>query len=246
MLFLSKAKVANNYFDFKQFRVNQSHAAMKVTTEGCILGAWTAALGLSPKRILDIGSGTGLLSLMLAQQCTDAKIDAVELDQNAAVDARQNFELSPWLDRLNLIQKPIQEFVPQREYDLIISNPPFYKSSLKSPSYSINHARHDDTLSQIDLVNVVLECLSDSGTCAVLYPEREMNQFISLGHERGLFLNRRLNIYNHNQSSVFRVIGLFSTIVKTEIIEEKLLIRNSKNEYTRDFTNLLKEYYLHL
>jgi tRNA1Val (adenine37-N6)-methyltransferase len=169
----------------------------------------------------------------------------VEIDENAVVDARRNFEASSWSGRLQLIHSPIQDLNHRQKYDLIISNPPFFNHSLKSEVSSINKARHDDTLSQDELLQVLVRHLSEDGNCSILYPEREMNAFVSLGKKYGLYLNKRLTIYNQGQSSVFRVIGLFSKVEKPCIIEE-LYIRNSSKDYTPEFINLLKKYYLYL
>ncbi|MEM8894752.1 MAG: methyltransferase [Bacteroidota bacterium] len=138
----------NTYFDFKQFRVDQGQSGMKVTTEGCILGAW--ARFNQPKRILDIGTGTGLLSLMLAQRYPTGIIDAVELDEKAAQQAKQNFRKSPWSSKLTAHHCCIKDFeaVNGRCYDLIICNPPFFKNDLKSTNSQKAKAIHNDNLSQ--------------------------------------------------------------------------------------------------
>lgn len=235
----------NTYFQFKQFRIDQSHSGMKVTTEGCILGGWVASQNLRPKRILDIGTGTGLLALMLAQRFPDAQIDAVEVDLRAYEEATTNFDASIWSDRINSFHTSIQYFEFTERYDLIISNPPFFKNSLQTEHQHVNLARHDDFLSQQDLVHIIDEMLAPEGSAFILYPEREMNLFLHEANTQGLQNNRRLTIYNHDKSPVFRVIAEISK--KSEDHSEKILrIRQLDNEYTPEFVRLLKPYYLHL
>ena len=138
--------MANQYFQFKQFTVQQDACAMKVTTDACLFGAWVAnrinGLDLKGKHFLDIGTGTGLLSLMVAQQ-TDASIDAVEIETAAANQAQENFEQSPWNNKLFLHNSSIQTFIPQHKYDFIFTNPPFFFNDLKSKNHARNIALHD-------------------------------------------------------------------------------------------------------
>ena len=163
----------NTFFQFKQFRIDQGQTAMKVTTEGCLFGAWVASQVQNAKSVLDIGSGTGLLSLMLAQKLQDAQIHGVELNEDAAPQADQNFKESPWGERLFIHQQKIQEFQDTQKFDLIISNPPFFKQSLNSPDANVNLARHDDSMSQQDLIKAIKLNLNQEGLAFILYPERE-------------------------------------------------------------------------
>lgn len=237
--------MANTYFQFKEFRIDQAQSGMKVTTEGCILGGYTASLAVAPKGILDIGTGTGLLTLMLAQQFLNAKLDAVEIDDLAAQEASMNFKNSPWNERLSLHQKGIQNFDKKKTYDLIISNPPFYQNSMRPIGQSQNMAKHEESLTQQELISAVTQLLDEHGLAVILYPEREMQTLIIQAQEAELFLNRRLTIFNHDKFPVFRVIGVFSK-VPSSLIEEKLYIRNPNSAYTTGFVDLLKSYYLHL
>ncbi len=150
MWYLSKSKkVPQDYFEFKQFVIHQGDCAMKVTTEGCLFGALVE--GANPKRILDIGAGTGLLSLMLAQKYPSAKIHAVELDQKAHIQAQANFAKSPWAENLQIHVGRIQDFHPREKFDLIVCNPPFFKNSLHSNDKSKNLAIHDAVFEPIRL-----------------------------------------------------------------------------------------------
>lgn len=235
----------NTYFQFKQFKIDQGSTAMKVTTEGCILGAWVALKANSPKRILDIGAGTGLLSLMIAQEQEEAQIDAVELNEAAAMQAEANFSASPWAGRLRLHHTGVQAYDPAKKYDLIVSNPPFFNQSLASPKASINQARHDETLSQSDLVDAIGRHLAEEGRAFVLYPQREFDKFRELAHQRGLYLVRELSIFNSPGSKRFRVIGEYGR-EEAALKKAVLNIRDITREYTADFVALLKGYYLGL
>ena len=235
----------NTYFQFKQFKIDQGQTAMKVTTDGCILGAWVAMKASTPKRILDIGAGTGLLSLMIAQEHTDAHIDAVELNQQAAQQAQENFENSPWADQLHLIQQKAQQLEEDELYDLIVSNPPFFKESLASPTASINQARHDQTLSQSDLAEVIDQHLGEEGSAFVLYPPREAMTFREVAADSGMYAQSELTVFNSPGSLPFRTIISYGR--KQATLEKSVLvIKNPSKDYTADFVELLKRYYLYL
>jgi tRNA1Val (adenine37-N6)-methyltransferase len=232
----------NTYFQFKQFKIDQDNCAMKVSTEACLFGAWVDVK--NARNILDIGAGTGLLSLMIAQRAL-ANIHAVEVDQGAADQAADNFNLSPWSDRLELSQNDISEFSKSSNntYDVIVSNPPFYKNALKSNSQSRSLALHQsDGLSSADLANVVKQLLSCDGKAYVLYPEKEGEEFISICNELGLFANPVLIVRNQPEKPVFRLI---IEVRKKEftLTENELSIREG-NEYSVKFKELLQDYYL--
>lgn len=217
---------------------------MKVTTEACILGAWVQFD--NPRRALDIGTGTGLLSLMLAQRYNCA-IDAVEIDELAANQARQNFENSNWDRRLRLVCADIKDYSDNctDEYDLIISNPPFFNSSLKSKNEKKNLAIHNDHLSQELLLKSLDILLSKNGIAYILYPEFEANQFVKCAHNFDLFARGSLLIRNLPEGPVFRKIIMVSRMNSIES-EEQLVIYDKQNQYTPAFIRLLRPYYLHL
>ena len=156
------------YFEFKQFTVHQEHAAMKVGTDGALLGS----LAATGKRILDIGTGTGLLSLMMAQRCPDAQITAIDVDENAIKDAQRNFSESPFEDRITLKQAPFQEFAKQEleKYDCIICNPPYFDESLESKDESRTRARHTSSLPFRDLIGGAYELLEDEFSLSASRP----------------------------------------------------------------------------
>ena len=163
------------YFEFKQFTVHQEHAAMKVGTDGALLGS----LAATGKRILDIGTGTGLLSLMMAQRCPEAQITAIDVDENAIIDAQRNFSESPFGDRITLKQAPFQVFAKEEEvkYDCIICNPPYFDESLESKDESRTRARHTSSLPFRDLIGGAYELLEDEGVFSVCIPPEVLSKF---------------------------------------------------------------------
>jgi tRNA1Val (adenine37-N6)-methyltransferase len=236
--------MSNTYFQFKQFTVHQDKSAMKVCTDSCILGAY--ANYSHPNKILDIGTGTGLLSLMLGQKYT-CKIDAVEIDDLAAEQAEDNFKNSEWFERINLHKESIQLFQQKasEKYDLIVCNPPFFQDHLKSPSASRNTALHSDHLTYKDLIHSAEKLLSSDGLFYVLLPEYQSSLFELLALKRYLFPIKKLTIFNRQDSSVFRIITVFSH-QKKEFLNERLIIKDEDGGYTSGFKRLLKDYYLHL
>ncbi|UXP34004.1 methyltransferase [Reichenbachiella agarivorans] len=235
--------MANSYFHFKQFTVYQERCAMKVSTEACVLGAWIPKS--TAKRILDIGAGTGLISLMLAQR-TDAQIDAVEIDPDAATQATDNFANSPWRDRLHLIPINIFEWDTKARYDLIVSNPPFFTSSLKSPEAKHNLAKHDTgSFSKQRFAQCLSRLLADGGVAYVLYPETEAEEFSNSCQQIGLHTAESLIVKNQaNKQAVFRVI---LKIAHQPILKESQTLNIRDGEaYTPEFMELLKNYYLKL
>jgi tRNA1Val (adenine37-N6)-methyltransferase len=235
---------ANTHFSFKQFTIHQDQTSMKVTTDACILGAYTEVQGA--KTILDIGTGTGLLSLMLAQKI-NAKIDAVEIEENAYNQAITNVNRSIFNDQISVFNTSIQLFSESIEqqnlYDLIISNPPFFQNHLKSETESRNNSLHTDTLSFEDLLSTVLRLLSPNGTFALLLPLYESSVFEQLAILQELYIQKKLTIRHRKGSKILRIITTFGRI-KKEIINEELIIKNPDESYTTDFQALLKDYYL--
>jgi tRNA1Val (adenine37-N6)-methyltransferase len=238
--------MANDYFQFKQFTVHQQRAAMRVCTDACIQGAYTAHYlrNEPPARILDIGAGTGLLSLMLAQ-AVSANIDALELDEDAFAQAGENFAASPWSQRLRVIHADARTFTGEAAYPFIITNPPFYENALKSDKAARNAAMHATDLDFGALVNIIDQQLSADGKCSVLLPYSEFPKFLQLMQSFGFGLERRLDVQQSPKHGFFRTVGIFRRgEVATEA--ETLLIYGEGNQYTGDFVALLREYYLYL
>lgn len=219
---------------------------MKVCTDACLFGAWMAGrtTRMGPDdSILDIGTGTGLLSLMLAQQ-NRARIDAVELDEQAAEQAAENFEASPWRERLQVICGDIRTVHLGKKYELIISNPPFFENDLKSSDTRRNLALHSEALSLEELLTAALTHLTDRGQLAVLLPYHRKQAFEELAAEKGLHLEEDISVKQTPAHPCFRAILLFGS-VKTEPVIQTLTIREG-TAYTEDFETLLRPYYLKL
>ncbi|GAB4228857.1 MAG: methyltransferase [Ekhidna sp.] len=235
----------NSYFQFKEFRVEQQHAGMKVTTDGCLFGGWVAdeiRQSKEPKRILDIGAGTGLLSLMLAQVTTNTEITAVEINEVVFNEAKYNCAQSPWSHRLQCVHTPIQK-LKDVAYDLIICNPPFFKDSQQGMSSDKNQAVHSNDLSAQDLLNQALRLLDKDGSLYLLYPEREMNAFIQAAAKAGLYPIHQVFVRNQKDQQVFRMMTRFG-LIETEMETSELIIRNIDRKYTPESWELLKDYYL--
>ncbi len=236
----------NTYFDFKQFRVDQGQSGMKVTTEGCILGAW--AHHSAPSRILDIGTGTGLLSLMLAQRYPKTQIEAVELDTETSRQAASNFNNSPWVARLNLRNCAVQEYTPDSGelFDLMICNPPFYQNDLKSADNQKAMATHNDHLTSRMVINTIQRLLKDDGSAFVLYPVFESKDFEKRMGESELSLIDMLCIRDKIDKPIFRRILRIGKEYISTPKQYELVIKDQAGNYTPDFIDLLRAYYLYL
>ncbi len=247
--------MANPYFQFKQFTVYQQHAGMKVTTDACLFGALASQYfasiqdqervrDLQHLNALDIGTGTGLLALMLAQK-TKVHIDAIEIEDSACIDAQRNFADSLFNDKIKLWKADIKEFNVAYKYDFIISNPPFYELDLPSPDKKINSARHDESLKLDALINKVEELLSPAGTFAVLIPYTRTDYFIQQSFAAGLQVAVQYAIRPTAKHDFFRSI-LFLERKQKEVKKIDLTIKQENNVYTPPFIDALKDYYLYL
>lgn len=233
-------------FKFKQFTVNQDQCAMKVGTDGVLLGAW-ATIDHDPISILDIGAGTGVVALMLAQRSTAELIDAIEIDDSAYEQCVTNFENSPWGDRLFCYHASLEEFVEEIDdkYDLIVSNPPFYTSTYKSAHSQRDLARFEDALPFHHLVESASQLLSKNGKFVVIVPFEEEVNFIGLSKIQSLFPSRILRIKGSPGTKIKRSLIEFSfseSIVK----EDELIIETKRHDYTQEYTDLTKDYYLNM
>jgi tRNA1Val (adenine37-N6)-methyltransferase len=219
---------------------------MKVTTDGCLFGAWVAQQisDLEIDHVLDIGTGTGLLSLMLAQQ-TNAHVDAVELNKEAYEKARTNFEASPWDHQIDCHLSDIQTFASNNSYDIIVCNPPFFSHGIKGKTLNKNQAIHSDSLPIEKLISTLSQNLNPSGSAYVMYPPLEMKTCMELASYAGMFPNQILKIRDKKDADDLRWIAQFS-FNQSEITEDVLVIKEVDNHYTQAFIKLLKAYYLHL
>jgi tRNA1Val (adenine37-N6)-methyltransferase len=233
----------NDYFQFQQFRVQQGNSAMKVCTDACIFGAWMANhLQDCTGNLLDIGTGTGLLSLLVAQK-NQLQITAIELDDAAALEAAGNFQQSPWHKRLEVVQADIRDYAAEVPFDYIISNPPFYDNDLPSGNEQRDIALHSKELKLEALITSIQRLLQPAGKWAVLLPENRRTFAIELANQAGWFLEKQLIVSQRAAVSPFRCCLLFSKkddlVVETEI----LYIRESE-EYSAGMRALLSDYYL--
>ncbi len=235
----------NPFFRFKSFTIFQEHCAMKVTTEACLLGAWFASKQLVAERVLDIGGGTGLLSLMLAQNMP-SQLYAIEKDDAAFQQMKINIAASPWKDRIHPLQGDILDYSPQHRFDFIITNPPFYNNALQSPDARRNMAMHDTSLTVEKLVPVIASLLTNNGRFGILLPYNQSTPCIALAHKNGFHLTEHLQIRQTPRHASFRSVLFFSRYPSTTIGLPSMTIRDASGNYTNEFRELLKEYYLHL
>lgn len=231
-------------FKFKQFTVLQDKCAMKIGTDGVLLGAWTS-IKQQPFSILDIGSGTGVISLMLAQRCHAELIDAIEIDDAAYEQCTENFENSSWNDRLFCYHASLEEFVEEIDdkYDLIVSNPPFYSDDYKSDNVQRDIARFQDALPFEHLIESVTQLLSESGVFSVIIPFKEEETFIGLAKDFGLFNNRITRVKGNPDSEIKRSLLEFS-FTKYKVETNELIIETERHQFTQDYINLTKDFYL--
>jgi tRNA1Val (adenine37-N6)-methyltransferase len=238
--------MSNTYFQFKQFIIHQDKTAMKVATDSCILGAWAARnIGSSAKKILDIGSGTGLLMLMIAQRC-EADIYGVEKDPAAFQQGLQNMKESRWAERLFNFSADINDFTTLAGFDFIISNPPFHDNQLKGPMQEKNLAHHSTALSLESLIASIKKLLSEHGRFAILIPFYRTDALIQIAATQNYFPEKMVLISATAIHAPSRTIILFSSHFSGTVTEEKFVIKNESGEYTDEFKILLKDYYLHL
>ena len=230
--------------------MHQEHTAMKVCTDACLFGAWAAADAQmqSANKILDIGSGTGLLSLMLAQQ-TSAHITAIEMEAGAFEQTKANFELSPWKERLDAIHNSIQDYASNNKhnlFDCIITNPPFYEQDLNSPDNAKNLASHSTALPWDELVKSVATLLQENGAWYVLVPTLRAYTMQKLALMNGLQLSEECLMYNDAKHLPIRAMLKFVKQKEAVIQRKKIIIKNADQSYTAEFSSYLKDYYLHL
>ncbi len=232
-------------FRFKQFSVQQDKCAMKIGTDAVLLGAW-CPIDNNPFSILDVGAGTGILSLMLAQRSNAEQIDAIEIDEEAYEQCVENFENSPWSDRLFCFHAGLDEFVddPEDEYDIIISNPPFYSEDFKTKNSQRDLARFQDALPFEELIEAADLLLSENGIFAVIIPFKEEERFLNLCAEVELYPVKATHIRGSHKTPIVRTLLAFKRYELSVLLADELVIETSRHQYTDDYINLTKEFYL--
>ena len=232
-------------FKFKQFSVNQDQTAMKIGTDGVLLGAWTP-IENNPKSVLDIGTGTGIIALMLAQRSDAEQIDALEIDESAYEQAVENFENSPWGDRLFCFHAGLDEFIddPEDEYDLIVSNPPFYSEEYRSENEQRDLARFQGAMPFEELVEAADLLLSENGIFSVIIPFNEEDRFIELCAEVELFPIKVTRVKGAPNTKTVRSLLAFKRYELSVLTSDELVIEISRHEYTPEYISLTKDFYL--
>jgi len=232
-------------FQFKQFNIEQDKTAMKVGTDGVLLGAW-APLNNSPYSILDIGAGTGLIALMLAQRGHAEQIDALEIDDDAYEQAVDNFENSPWADRLFCYHAGLDEFMeePEDEYDLIVSNPPFYTEDYTSGNEQRDTARFAASLPFEDLAEAAGLLLSEKGVFCTVLPYKEEEHFIALMKAENLFPFKITRVKGTPNTEVKRSLMAFGWQDTASLTIDELVIETGRHQYTPEYIELTKDFYL--
>lgn len=230
----------NPYFAFKQFTVYHDRCAMKVGTDGVLLGAWTDVT--SARRILDIGTGTGLIALMLAQRC-EAYIKAVDIDSDAVAQALENVAASPWKNRIEVEEQDVCRYVSDTLFDVIVSNPPYFDRALKCPDAQRSKARHTDCLDFDGLISAVVRLLHPKGSFSVVIPTDGMMQFQAVAGRNGLYLSRRTWVHTKPGADPKRVLLAFRFSAGPCVCDH-LTIELTRHVYSREYTALTKDFYL--
>lgn len=235
--------MSNNYFQFKQFTVWQDRTAMKVGTDGVLLG--TLAIGnKNTKHILDIGTGTGLVALMLAQRFSTASIDAVEIDIDAYEQAVDNFKKSPFGNRLNAIKSDISDYKSEIKYNLVVSNPPYFVDSLKNPNKQRAIARHNLTLDFATLCQSASRLLNENGTFSVVIPTEAVDELNRICQSFGLYTYQRTDVKTTPNKTAKRSVINYSFSNNLTINNRTIVIENEPLKYSPEFAQLIHDFYL--
>ncbi len=235
----------NSFFQFKQFRVYQDRCAMKVGTDGVLLGAWCNVS--SARRVLDVGTGTGLIALMVAQRSSRSLVDAVEIDEDAARQASENVALSEWKDRITVFHEDFTRFCPGEGifYDLIVSNPPFFENSLLPPAPSRQIARHAGVFDLERLFVGASRLLASNGVLSVIYPASGLLRMKEVAKSCSLLLSRLTYVRGRSGGEVKRVLTEWSHF-SNKLEENELCIETSRHIYTEEYISLTRQFYLRM
>lgn len=244
--------MANSYFQFKQFTIHQDRCAMKVTTDACLFGAWVVDKVISKKLIdnsvLDIGTGTGLLALMLAQKNQQALITGIEIEKDAAMQAKENISKSPWKDRIDVVVGNVKDYRFPEKFELIISNPPFYENEIPSVRDSKNVAHHSRGLALKELLVILKDNLTTAGSFYLLLPYKRNEEIKKLFTDHQVHIDEMIFVRQSVNHDYFRVMikGSFSRDENVVTKLDEMSIWDAERQYTAEFVRLLKDYYLYL
>lgn len=236
--------MANPYFQFKQFTVFHDRCAMKVGTDGVLLGAWVNIE--NSQSALDIGTGTGLIALMMAQRNPTLQVDAIDIDADAIIQAKINCNQSPFAKRISIQQADLQSYTDKTgNYDIIVSNPPFFSRALKSPDRQRTLARHNDSLSVSELISKASTLLSDKGKLSIIYPFEEKANILQNASNNNLYSTRITTVYSTPDAQPKRILVELSKTHET-LSENDLVIEIARHTYSDAFSSLVKDFYLKL
>lgn len=235
--------MGNSWFQFQQFRVDQDRCAMKISTDAVLLGSLVQSD--APKRILDIGTGTGVIALMLAQRFPQANLTALELDPEAASQAKENCEQSPFSERLTVLQGKFQDFPVEEHFDLLVSNPPFFPDHLPTSDPKRQQALHTDSLSFEELLHKASQLLAPFGSFWVILPPRQMQDFIQYATVYGLFPRIQVGIRDTAAKPIHReVVGFSISESLSTIFSEEILLKNEDGSYSARYQQLISGFLL--
>lgn len=234
--------MANSYFEFKQFIIRHDKCAMKVGTDGVLLGAWADIRSCT--KILDVGTGSGLISLMLAQRSA-AEIDAIDIDADACLQATENTEASPFGERIRVHHIPFSDYAEtcNFKYDLIVSNPPYFIDSLKCPDQKRSQARHTDTLLLADLIKGSKQLLASNGRLALILPFEQLDTLQNIALSYGVYPCRRTDVIPQPEAAPKRLLIELSAL-KTDFTPDSLIIEEARHQYTEGYKTLTRDFYL--
>ena len=233
--------MSSDIFRYKQFAIKHDTAVMKVGTDGVLIGA--AVKCEDAKSVLDIGTGTGLIALMIAQK-SDANIVAIDINIKAVELAKYNIQESDWSDRMQVYHTRLQDFYPKHSFDLIVSNPPFFQTHIIAPNRDRAIARHALELSIKDVVDFSVKHLSNSGRLVVIYPTEQTKEFVNYAETKGMYVKSQLMVRPKYGYDIVRIITEMSNL-KTEYKETEIYIeKDTRHDYTNEYMELTKEYYL--
>ncbi len=235
--------MSETLFKFKEFKVSQELCAMKINTDGVLLGAWVDCENVNS--VLDVGTGSGVIAIMLAQRCEADRIEGIEIDKQSYEEASSNMAESPWKNRLSAICQSIQEYAEgaESDYDLIVSNPPFFSGGTLSSTQKRTLVKHTVKLPHSDLLRAAYKLLSKQGQFSVVLPYIEGLRFIELANQYRLYCSRKCEVSSFKDSPVERLLLTFEKEQK-ELVEESIYIRKNEKDYSEEYVALTRPFYL--